>query len=201
MTVSTSGSEADHAIRSRAHARHADRREPRVSRCRVVRHLKEKVWPPATCQQGWQNALDRLPIMPFTAASCFPLCKLSILPAFSPEFPSVFGHCRTISIAVRGSGTSAGTGFRFVAPDHSQYPMMGTIQSPASKTDGDGGPFGFSAPLSCISCRCKKLKCDRRQPSCSRCLASYDTCRYPAARQRNLGKRESVRELRDRIGE
>lgn len=55
--------------------------------------------------------------------------------------------------------------------------------------------------LSCAQCRGRKLRCDRKRPRCNRCLEKGETCTYPEIRQRNLGRRKTVRDLEERIEE
>jgi hypothetical protein len=64
--------------------------------------------------------------------------------------------------------------------------------------ENDGSP---SSQLSCVQCRNRKLKCDRKQPICGRCDKQKEACSYPGSKQRNLGRRKTVQELEDRIGE
>lgn len=54
--------------------------------------------------------------------------------------------------------------------------------------------------LSCLQCRSRKLKCDRKRPRCERCVKQRETCSYPGSKQRVLGRRKTVRELEERIG-
>jgi hypothetical protein len=54
--------------------------------------------------------------------------------------------------------------------------------------------------LSCVQCRSRKLRCDRRRPICERCSRQNEKCSYPGLRQRALGRRKTVRELEERIG-
>lgn len=54
--------------------------------------------------------------------------------------------------------------------------------------------------ISCVSCRRRKLKCDRQKPKCSTCTRLKHDCEYPE-RRRNLGtKRRNMKELEARLG-
>ena len=47
--------------------------------------------------------------------------------------------------------------------------------------------------LACTVCRSRKLACNRRLPSCSRCLLSGKTCEYPARKSAKTAPHPSVR--------
>ncbi len=55
-------------------------------------------------------------------------------------------------------------------------------------------------PLSCVSCRAKKLKCDRSKPACARCVKVDGECLYPESRRKPTFKRKNVKELEARLG-
>lgn len=55
-------------------------------------------------------------------------------------------------------------------------------------------------PLSCVTCRSRKLKCDRIKPKCSRCVKVKGECLYPESRRKPAFKRRNVRELEARLG-
>ncbi|UPK90580.1 hypothetical protein LCI18_001515 [Fusarium solani-melongenae] len=55
-------------------------------------------------------------------------------------------------------------------------------------------------PLSCLSCRARKLKCNRTKPACSRCSRLFEDCAYPESRKRPIRKRRTVKELEARLG-
>ena len=55
-------------------------------------------------------------------------------------------------------------------------------------------------PLACVSCRARKLKCDRIKPVCSRCVRADNECVYPESRRKPTFKRRNVRELEARLG-
>lgn len=54
--------------------------------------------------------------------------------------------------------------------------------------------------ISCVSCRKRKLKCDRIKPRCGTCIRLRHECEFPE-RKRNLGsKRRNMKELEARLG-
>jgi hypothetical protein len=54
--------------------------------------------------------------------------------------------------------------------------------------------------ISCVSCRKRKLKCDRIKPKCGTCTRLRHECEYPE-RRRTLGsKRRNMKELEARLG-
>jgi hypothetical protein len=57
-----------------------------------------------------------------------------------------------------------------------------------------------SEPLSCVSCRSRKLKCDKLRPACTRCTKVDADCVYPESRRKPAFKRRNVRELEERLG-
>ena len=57
-----------------------------------------------------------------------------------------------------------------------------------------------SEPLACVSCRARKLKCDRTVPACTRCTRANTDCVYPESRRKSAFKRRNVRELEARLG-
>lgn len=65
---------------------------------------------------------------------------------------------------------------------------------------GKQGGTALTGQLSCVQCRNRKLKCDRKLPICGRCIEQKETCSYPGSRLRALGRRKTVRELEERIG-
>lgn len=63
-----------------------------------------------------------------------------------------------------------------------------TVPAPSNKT------------ISCVSCRKRKLKCDRIKPRCGTCTRLRHECEFPE-RKRNLGsKRRNMKELEARLG-
>ena len=55
-------------------------------------------------------------------------------------------------------------------------------------------------PLACVTCRARKLKCDRTKPACARCTKVNSECVYPESRRKPTFKRRNVRELEERLG-
>ncbi|KAJ0341839.1 hypothetical protein COL922a_001933 [Colletotrichum nupharicola] len=73
-------------------------------------------------------------------------------------------------------------------------------------TDGgeqaETGPVGQgSEPLACVTCRSRKLKCDRVKPACSRCVKVMGECVYPESRRKPAFKRRNVKELEERLAQ
>ena len=62
------------------------------------------------------------------------------------------------------------------------------------------GPSQGTEPLACVSCRARKLKCDRTKPACSRCVRVENECVYPESRRKPTFKRRNVKELEARLG-
>lgn len=56
-------------------------------------------------------------------------------------------------------------------------------------------------PLACVTCRSRKLKCDRAKPACVRCARFKSECVYPESRRKPAFKRRNVKELEERLGE
>ncbi|KAF7551011.1 hypothetical protein G7046_g7841 [Stylonectria norvegica] len=56
-------------------------------------------------------------------------------------------------------------------------------------------------PLACVSCRARKLKCDRVRPSCGRCVKVSNECMYPESRRKPTFKRRNVKELEARLAQ
>ncbi|KAI1647589.1 uncharacterized protein F4817DRAFT_337154 [Daldinia loculata] len=55
--------------------------------------------------------------------------------------------------------------------------------------------------LSCVSCRNRKLKCDRTKPRCNRCEKAKLECIFPEARRKPAFKRRNVKELEARLAQ
>jgi Fungal Zn(2)-Cys(6) binuclear cluster domain len=73
--------------------------------------------------------------------------------------------------------------------------------------DGDVPPAGPSMtanakpPISCVSCRKRKLKCDRVKPKCGTCTRLRHECEFPD-RKRNVNtKRRNIKELEARLAQ
>ncbi|OTA66608.1 hypothetical protein K449DRAFT_391053 [Hypoxylon sp. EC38] len=71
---------------------------------------------------------------------------------------------------------------------------------------GDGSPIEASGSqtgeiLSCVSCRNRKLKCDRTKPRCNRCEKAKLECVFPESRRKPAFKRRNVKELEARLAQ
>ncbi|KAK1980854.1 hypothetical protein LZ30DRAFT_658598 [Colletotrichum cereale] len=64
-----------------------------------------------------------------------------------------------------------------------------------------GSPGNGSEPLACVTCRSRKLKCDRVKPACSRCSKVKGECVYPESRRKPTFKRKNVKELEERLAQ
>ncbi|GKT46706.1 citrinin biosynthesis transcriptional activator ctnR [Colletotrichum spaethianum] len=72
----------------------------------------------------------------------------------------------------------------------------GGVQAELPGSAGSG-----SEPLACVTCRFRKLKCDRVRPACSRCLKVKGECVYPESRRKPAFKRKNVKELEERLAQ
>lgn len=66
--------------------------------------------------------------------------------------------------------------------------------------DVAGNSGAGTEPLACVSCRSRKLKCDRISPACTRCMKVNGECVYPESRRKPTFKRRNVKELEARLG-
>ncbi|KAI3338969.1 hypothetical protein F4824DRAFT_66357 [Ustulina deusta] len=62
-----------------------------------------------------------------------------------------------------------------------------------------GGPAGES--LSCVTCRSRKLRCDKVKPVCTRCTKVNGDCIYPESRRKPAFRRKNVKELEERLAQ
>ncbi|KAE8454281.1 hypothetical protein EG329_005206 [Mollisiaceae sp. DMI_Dod_QoI] len=70
---------------------------------------------------------------------------------------------------------------------------------PSASAANEGKPI--EKTISCVSCRKRKLKCDRIKPKCGTCTRLRHDCEYPE-RRRNLGsKRRNMKELEARLAQ
>ncbi|OTB06887.1 hypothetical protein M426DRAFT_9314 [Hypoxylon sp. CI-4A] len=60
---------------------------------------------------------------------------------------------------------------------------------------------GSGEVLSCVSCRNRKLKCDRTKPRCKRCEKANHECVFPESRRKPAFKRRNVKELEARLAQ
>ncbi|KAK4190125.1 transcriptional activator protein acu-15 [Podospora australis] len=91
-------------------------------------------------------------------------------------------------------------------PAGSPTPTAGGPGAAGSSSGGPLSPAGSpvsasTEPLACVSCRSRKLKCDRKKPVCTRCLNAGGDCVYPESRRKPAFKRRNVRELEERLAQ
>ncbi|KAK8019842.1 binuclear zinc transcription factor [Apiospora arundinis] len=70
--------------------------------------------------------------------------------------------------------------------------------------DGYDPPTGTdqtTEALACVTCRARKLKCNRVKPACSRCVRVKGECVYPESRRKPAFKRRNVKELEARLAQ
>ncbi|KAF7944121.1 hypothetical protein EAE96_010530 [Botrytis aclada] len=73
--------------------------------------------------------------------------------------------------------------------------------NPTNTTSGEVKEKGAEKTISCVSCRRRKLKCDRVKPKCGTCGRLRHECEYPE-RRRNIGtKRRNMKELEARLAQ
>ncbi|KAF4435153.1 hypothetical protein F53441_13575 [Fusarium austroafricanum] len=71
-----------------------------------------------------------------------------------------------------------------------------------TESDPSGRPESSKIePLACVSCRARKLKCDRTTPACTRCVKVSNDCVYPESRRKPNFKRRNVKELEARLAQ
>ncbi|CAM1502897.1 Fc.00g076730.m01.CDS01 [Cosmosporella sp. VM-42] len=75
------------------------------------------------------------------------------------------------------------------------------MQTDTSQSDPSGSASQGTEPLACVSCRSRKLKCDRVKPSCGRCIKVSNDCVYPESRRKPTFKRRNVKELEARLAQ
>ncbi|KAG9232542.1 fungal-specific transcription factor domain-containing protein [Amylocarpus encephaloides] len=74
-----------------------------------------------------------------------------------------------------------------------------TPTSADTNAGADGKPLDKT--ISCVSCRKRKLKCDRVKPRCGTCTRLRHECEFPE-RRRNIGsKRRNMKELEARLAQ
>ena len=81
------------------------------------------------------------------------------------------------------------------SPDSNPLSNTNTNSSSTSKV-----PPPTDKTISCVSCRKRKLKCDRVKPKCGTCTRLRHDCEFPE-RKRNMGsRRRNMKELEARLG-
>jgi hypothetical protein len=55
--------------------------------------------------------------------------------------------------------------------------------------------------ISCVSCRKRKLKCDRVKPKCGTCTRLRHECEFPERRRNQGSKRRNIKELEARLAQ
>ncbi|KAG9253901.1 binuclear zinc transcription factor [Emericellopsis atlantica] len=75
-----------------------------------------------------------------------------------------------------------------------------TGEAPLDQESRGPDAHGFE-PLACVSCRARKLKCDRTRPACTRCTKVQNDCVYPESRRKPTFKRRNVKELEARLAQ
>ncbi|KAK0737103.1 hypothetical protein B0T21DRAFT_383152 [Apiosordaria backusii] len=80
-------------------------------------------------------------------------------------------------------------------------PSTSSPDRPSEPSTSGSGAGAAYEPLACVSCRTRKLKCDRRKPICTRCARSGGECHYPESRRKPAFKRRNVRELEERLAQ
>lgn len=88
-------------------------------------------------------------------------------------------------------------------PTAASLSTLYTGSPPAGPDNADaaGAAEDLLEPLACVTCRSRKLKCDRTKPACTRCTKFKSSCVYPEARRKPAMKRRNVKELEERLGE
>lgn len=103
-----------------------------------------------------------------------------------------------------GSGSGSGPGSPESGAREQLLASSSGINEPGPQTPtiatGNERPAAAEKTISCISCRGRKLKCDRVKPKCGTCIRLRNNCEYPE-RRRNVGtRRRNMRDLEARLG-
>ncbi|KAI0481217.1 hypothetical protein GGR56DRAFT_310292 [Xylariaceae sp. FL0804] len=81
---------------------------------------------------------------------------------------------------------------------------MEEVRAAVAAAPGDAAAEASGASgesLSCVTCRNRKLKCDRVRPVCTRCARVRGECVYPESRRKPAVKRRNVKELEARLAQ
>ena len=120
------------------------------------------------------------------------------------SIPCGFKHPLTDLNAVAMSGSPEDTTAECL-PESSRSSLSASSNGPQQSKERPGtADDKLNAPIektiSCVSCRKRKLKCDRVKPKCGTCTRLRHECEYPV-RRRNMGsKRRNMKELEARLG-
>lgn len=80
-------------------------------------------------------------------------------------------------------------------------PVLGLGPGSGANDDEDADVELDLERLACVTCRSRKLKCDRAKPACVRCTRLKSECVYPESRRKPASKRRNVKELEERLGQ
>jgi hypothetical protein len=125
----------------------------------------------------------------------------------SPE--RVFFSIIVLSLAVDVIYKSVPAFYMSATSENSQEDSLKSASLEAQDGDQPFGPGPSTAgtakapekTISCVSCRKRKLKCDRVKPKCGTCTRLRHECEFPE-RRRNLGtKRRNIKELEARLAQ
>ncbi|KAK3322582.1 fungal-specific transcription factor domain-containing protein [Apodospora peruviana] len=84
--------------------------------------------------------------------------------------------------------------------DGGLYDKMPRSRTQDTREGSSSEPATIEA-LACVTCRARKLKCDRRAPICTRCERANNACVYPETRRKPAFKRRNVKELEERLAQ
>jgi hypothetical protein len=65
------------------------------------------------------------------------------------------------------------------SPDGQQFSEAVAVTSPDVSNGTSNPPNGFSNPRSCVTCRRRKVRCNKQQP-CSNCVSHRMLCEFPS---------------------
>lgn len=98
----------------------------------------------------------------------------SPLPAFFFD-PTLATSDYTFDLTTQLSDTA------FLSPDHSSFSEIQAVQIQQSRR------FRARTSVACLACRSRHLKCDARDPICSRCKLDGTTCQYTKSKRGGSG--------------
>jgi hypothetical protein len=89
-------------------------------------------------------------------------------------------------------------------PEPSRSSLSSTSNGPQQQSTTTAEKVDDKKPIektiSCVSCRKRKLKCDRVKPKCGTCTRLTHECEYPERRKNPSSKRRNLKELEARLG-